>query len=823
MRSLAPAAVILLTAVAPCQLRQFEPQGHRPPDLFVAGNVLALAVGDVDGDGDLDALVTRIAPWVWQRVEAVLLRWQAGSWQQTVLGSAQGVANAPRVDVALLDLDGDAHLDAVAVVSGESPAANPRLVHWRNDGTGTMQGAAITQLPGAASAQFVAADVDGDTDRDLVVATQDATGQLLPLALFEHDGAFGFTAVTNALPATPARAPDLADLDGDGDRDLVAVDGAGGVLVATNQNGTFALAGVVATGAWHVVTDDFDGDGDGDVLVQRVDGGLVLLRQTATGFQPQAVATGGASAGQRPLLADVDGDQDHDVAVQIDDELRVLRNGGGSFGEEAVAAAGAFAAGDVDQDGTADVLFRVPGLGVASARGAHGRMAVDTALLRGPFVAHASRGYTEHTGDFDRDGRIDLVQQDSHRVFVRRNRGVGEWSTVVLAVPFLRPRVRAADVDGDGDDDLAVTNSDPAGGLIVWRNDGGFVFTALPAQSLPGAWIAGTGDFDGDLRTDLLIGTGASTLQLLRSAGAGVFAPAVTLPATAVAAAGVADLDGDDDLDLLVPLGWGGCAARLTNDGAGNFTVGDPCAFSSGYGMTLVDIDGDGDADAFTSSYGTGYLQRNDGGTFVQAATIHGVFGSSLLQPLFADWDDDGDQDLLQLGGPAQLWLNTGNGTLVDATAAHVGWVDFSGAGAADLDGDGDPDVLGVLGMTTQHRVNHLRSATSLALPTPGGQLQVRFANEPGFATGPALCIPILTVQRRATPLPVPGIRGTLQVDLTTSALLPLLTLPAPAGTATSTFAIPVQPGLLGFDLYVQGLVFGATLAFTPAVHERVL
>ena len=78
-------------------------------------------------------------------------------------------------------------------------------------------------------------------------------------------------------------------------------------------------------------------------------------------------------------------------------------------------------------------------------------------------------------------------------------------------------------------------------------------------------------------------------------------------------------------------------------------------------------------------------------------------------------------------------------------------------------------------------------------------------------------------MQRLATPVQVPGIGGTLLVDPTTSVLLAPLTLPAPAGTATTAFAIPVQPGLLGFDLYTQGLVWGATLAFTPAVHERVL
>jgi hypothetical protein len=828
MRLIVPAAAILLTTTfVPSQARQFEAEAHRSPQLLLTGNVVALAVGDVDGDGDLDALVGLLVTGYLQpqRIDAVLYRWTGAGWQQTGLGSVQGTNGlVPRLGLALVDLDGDADLDAVATISGETPLANARLACWRNDGAGPLQGASVVHLPGVADVQFVAADVDGDGDRDLAVATQGGNGALLPLALYRHDGAFGFTAVAGALPLTPARAPELADLDGDGDADLAAVDAGGNVLVVTNQNGTFAQTSLVAAAAWHVVADDVDGDADRDLLVQRADGSLAVLLQTASGFVPQAVAAGGVAAGQRPVLADVDGDQDRDLVVQVDDELRVLRNGGnGTFLEEVVAAAGVFAAGHADQDGAADVLFRAS-FGVALARGAAGRMVFDPALLRAPSIAHAARGTTEDNGDLDRDGHVDLVQQDYYRVLVRRNRGAGAWSTVVLDVPFLRPKVRAADVDGDGDEDLAVTNNDAPGGLLVLRNDGNFVFTALPVQPLANAWIAGKGDFDGDSRTDLVIGSAGNALQLLRSTGGGVFAAPHGLPATVVAEAGVADLDGDQDLDLVVPLSWAGCTAVLTNDGAGGFTVQNPCAFPSRYGVRIADIDGDGDADAFSSTYGTGYLLRNiGGGNFVPIATIQGVHGSALLKPYLADWDGDGDQDLLQLGGPAQLWLNTGNGTLVDATAARLGWVEFTAAGAADLDGDGDPDPIGVFGMLAQHRTNHLRSATTLALPTPGGQLQVRFANEPGFAASAALCIPMLTVQPRSAPLAVPGIGGTLQVDLTVSALLPLLTLPAPAGTATTTFAIPVQPGLLGFDLYLQGLVFGTGIAFTPVVHERVL
>jgi hypothetical protein len=836
MHLLFPLAALTLAATAAAQLRQFDWDTHRSPSYLLATSIASGDTGDVDGDGDLDLMVSRVlAPL--SRTELLLYRRQAGIWQETGLGAALGGNGVQaRIVITLADLDGDGDLDAALLVSSEFGAPTTRFTTFRNNGSGGFLVQGSQPVPGLAEALLAVGDADGDGDRDVVVAGRNAAGQPQPAVLLRHDGAFGFLAVANGLPATPVTAPVFADLDGDTDLDLLVVDAAGAVVGWTNQSGGFAGGALAAVAARHVVAGDLDGDGDQDALAQRSDGSTLVLRNTGTTFVPQAVSTAGTAAGQRPLLADLDGDLDLDAAIVVDGALRVLRNGGpANFTSEAVAAANVIAAGDANQDGIQDLLFAVTNRSLAVAYGGPGGLAFDPVLQRRSFTPLAERGFTEDVDDLDGDDRIDLVQQDTNLVLVRRNLGAGAWSTVPVAVPFTLPRVRAADLDGDGDRDLVVAAGESAGGLLVLRHDPGFTFTAVPQPGFGYVHLAGLADLDGDQREDLLWSTGSSggsgELRLLRSLGAGTFAPPVTLLTGTAASTkpGIADFDGDQDLDLLVTVLPAPCNVLLVNDGSGGFTVGNPCAASlpgfwtTSVGIRLADIDGDGDPDLFTGGYGDGQMFVNNNGSFAPGQVIQGVFGASLLKPWFADWDGDGDQDLLQLGGPPQLWLNDGSGNFVNSGTTRVGSTEFSAAGAADLDGDGDVDPVGVLGLSTQHYLNHQRSASSIAVPTPGGQLQLRLAHDPGIATGNTLGIPILTLAARPTPLRVPGIGGTLQIDMTTAVLLAPMVFPAPGGTGVATFPVPAQAGLLGFDLYAQGLLLNTAAMFTPAVHERIL
>ncbi|GIV57450.1 MAG: hypothetical protein KatS3mg042_0363 [Rhodothermaceae bacterium] len=241
----------------------------------------ALAVGDVNGDG-LDDLFFGNAKWQPARL---LVQTPDGRFRPTneVLWQADSLYED--VAAAFFDADADGDLDLYVVSAGNefwgrNEALRDRL--YRNDGTGRFTRDAEALPPFFEQGSVVApADVDGDGDLDLFVGSRVVAkdyGALPPSFLLENDGTGRFTDVTadraeGLASAGLVTGAAWADVDGDGDPDLVVVGEWMPVRLFVNEGGRLVErtreAGLADThGWWYAVHPaDVDGDGDPDLLL----------------------------------------------------------------------------------------------------------------------------------------------------------------------------------------------------------------------------------------------------------------------------------------------------------------------------------------------------------------------------------------------------------------------------------------------------------------------------------------------------------------------------------------------------------------------------
>ncbi len=326
-------------------------------DLFVdsgqrLGNEASwsVALGDVDGDGDLDAVVANfdVGAIVW-------LNDGAGQFTD----SGQRLGSGRYVYVSLADFDGDGSLD-VLLGAWDLAAAI-----WWNDGQGTFsEGRSPSVLSKCMS--LAVGDLNADGRPDIFIGSAGADTVLL------NAGERKFTSMPRRLGSAPTGGAAIGDMDGDGDPDVVAAgwDEAGRVW---SNDGTGALTELSQFDATllHVhgaVLADYEGDGDLDAffaIAGRVSGCNVWLND-GTGTLTPAGFDLGADCQQGIAVADFDLDGRLDVALAVGaggtpaPTLVWLGQEGGfvdSGLRMGMAFAGGVAAGDLDRDGDQDLFI----------------------------------------------------------------------------------------------------------------------------------------------------------------------------------------------------------------------------------------------------------------------------------------------------------------------------------------------------------------------------------------------------------------------------------------------------------------------------------
>ena len=498
-----------------------------------AGGLFEVSVGDVDVDGDVD---------IFSRGKLFL------NYGMGIFGDYSGqLGGAWRGE--LVDVDGDGRVDIL------DPGAL-----YLNDGGGnfTLTTGRLPDLPGATMSWGIA-DLDGDGDDDYLVDRLDGHGADPWGFHYTHyvlnDGTGHFTDLTDfarELPPQRANAAAIADMDGDGDPDIVTggiVDGPGGTwedkfhLFHNDGHGRFTdrtaeLLPWEQTIVYSVALGDVDQDGDVDIVLGGHDnwdgGGGGTRLYVNQGLAPFTDATFQLSATANDsvrdvILGDVDGDLDLDILASHEEwppfaDRLMINDGAGNF---------------------ADSLT---------------------------FPAPVETTYESAFVDVDGDHDLDIVSVGSV-MHLWLNNGVGVFTDTPANLPSgTGTALEAGDVDGDGDFDLVVGRN---GTDELYLNNGLGVFTSAGAVAPGGdsyTDTVGMADLDDDGDLDLLIHdrrayTSGRRTRLLLNDGAGTFKNASRQLPQGISGFDFTfgDLDEDGDQDLVTGALYRGYAGLWIN------------------------------------------------------------------------------------------------------------------------------------------------------------------------------------------------------------------------------------------------------------------
>ena len=282
-------------------------------------------------------------------------------------------------------------------------------------------------------------------------------------------------------------------------------------------------------------------------------------------------------------------------------------------------------------------------------------------------------------------------------------------AAVSYATPTRPSGMTAADLDGDGIIDLAVTTDNPDRVTILLGTGRG-QFSAPIRHTIPsgnGLGALTSGDFDGNGTVDLAVvmkNTARIALMLNNGAGHFILGALETVGARPVDIT-AADIDGNGSLDLVTANRDGDSISVLRNDGPAGFTVEtiSTGASSEPRSVALGDLDGNGTLDMVVALH--------DSRAVATLLNTRGVFGNAVNTAVadderpegvaIADINNDGFLDVLVTVGDSDISGNfvgvfSGNGTgvLRNSRLYSTNGLNSSRIASADFDIDGFDDVV---------------------------------------------------------------------------------------------------------------------------------
>jgi len=648
-------------------------------NLFDVGGWAAPALGDFDNDGDLDMITGRSDDYYLRYYEnnGTVNRPDWNLITTDFLGYSIGREhNIPEI----VDFDNDGDLDIIT-------ARYDGYIHYeRNDGNVTDPSWTRVESWGDFGTHVSVAigDFFNDGKNEMIVGNSDGivnmyiNNEVAPLYNWDYLRGYNFGEGGSYWMQDVGghSVTRMVDIDADGDMDLLIGNTDGNIKfyennglytdnlslstypTFRNQNSNF-INHVTSN---HLIPriDDMDNDGDLDLLIGDSHGYHLYYRNDGSPdnpnwvYQGNWIDTGSYSA---PSYVDIDGDGIKDLATGSNDGRTRIYKNTGTNESPSFEYIYAYFAGDSDSLWIEDI-------------GAHS----NPQLM-----------------DWDSDGDLDMVMgRDDGSISIYENNGFMNTSDKLARYPayryasdnwvnhisssYLIPKY--FDWDSDGDLDLFVGNSH--GYIYYYRNDGSI---SNPNWVYQGNWID-TGaysspefdDFNGDGLNDMIVGDNLGYTKLYINEGS------VESPVWRYIYAG------EDGSSYLPDIGGH----------VNNF---------------VVDLDNDGDKEIISCDYEGHCVDYRNNGLYTseKEKAMNSMFyvvtsnwgtsnGEDYVNPKLADFDGDGDYDVISgLGnGYVNFWENTGNA--YQYRWSHIGSPmdvgGYSDPGFGDMDNDGDLDLM---------------------------------------------------------------------------------------------------------------------------------
>lgn len=680
--------------------------------------------------------------------------WGGTPYLSILLGDGNGGFRPPvlypldleSMDLVARDFDNDGDVDLAVAETGRL-WEGLYVSLWRNGGEGnfTRVGLFVTGDDGPSG--ITAADFNGDGFADVAVAHDEYIGVDNTVSVLFNNSGSGFQSPVVYTIASGTNDLDSADMDGDGDADIIVAHEGNRWSTMRNDNGTFAPLGTfqgIPAGSIPeeptITAADVDGDGDRDVLYSNRDSGGVgqgaigLWRnngnftfgapETLSLLTPLDTYTSG---GTDIDVADVTHDGAADILVGNADGLWFLLagNGSGGFLQAKLFAAGDahdysssidIEAVDLDGEGDLDVIVLANGSLEACVYLNPGSGQFEQPLP----TPMANPGYAPafptnlRAGDIDRDGDLDLVTgfrsdfSDRYGLTLRRNNGDGTFGPLVeMLEPTYPIDLVLADINRDGSLDILCLLND--GQLVLRPNNGSGVFNTrivtIGFGNEHDHHQLAVADVDNDGDLDAVV-PAVFGVKIAKNLGNNQFgAPSYHEVGNFLDTIGFGDFNRDGNVDLLTNSGVQGYPE--VSNGNGNGTFGPPFTVPTGrdvMAFATADFDRDGNLD-FASFYnldeqGLGIRRGRGQGSFFPLFKMPGAyyFGDHVGTLDVADVDGDGNLDVLKGSFGAQdfvVWRGRGDGTFHQDVRYGVGWNVFD-IEVGDFDGDGVLDVAAI-------------------------------------------------------------------------------------------------------------------------------